>query len=186
MHRNIFNMVILLFIFLNDDLFQMAAAPQQFDWQVSRKEVRERGQYLLENSLWTDCRFIVGIEPNQIVIEGHKLFLAMASPVFEAMFYGGMAEKDPITILDVQPEAFKALLEYIYTDKINLTSFDQACELCYGAKKYMLPHLVEKCTKYLWSDLTPKNACRAYEFAKLFEEPSLMEKCLQVNSKIFA
>jgi hypothetical protein len=42
----------------------------------------------------------------------HKLFLAMSSPVFEAMFFGGMAEKgDPIPILDVQPEAFKALLE---------------------------------------------------------------------------
>ncbi|KAK9743575.1 BTB And C-terminal Kelch [Popillia japonica] len=104
----------------------------------------------------------------------------MASPVFEAMFYGGMAEKDPIAILDVQPDAFKALLEYIYTDKINLTSFDQACELCYGAKKYMLPHLVEECTKYLWSDLYPKNACRAYEFAKLFEEPILMDKCLHI------
>ena len=70
---------------------------------------------------------------------------------------------------------------YIYTDKINLTSFDQACELCYGAKKYMLPHLVEECTKYLWSDLYPKNACRAYEFAKLFEEPILMEKCMLVS-----
>jgi hypothetical protein len=44
---------------------------------------------------------------------GHKLFLAMSSPVFEAMFFGGMAEKnDPIPILDVQPDAFKALLEY--------------------------------------------------------------------------
>ncbi|CAG2063163.1 unnamed protein product, partial [Timema podura] len=105
----------------------------------------------------------------------------MSSPVFEAMFYGGMAEKnDPISILDVQPDAFKALLEYIYTDSINLQSFDQACELCYVAKKYMLPHLVKECTDYLWRDLFPKNACRAYEFAKLFEEPSLMEKCLQV------
>lgn len=45
----------------------------------------------------------------------------------------------------------------------------------------MLPHLVEECTKYLWSDLYPKNACRAYEFAKLFEEPILMDKCLFVS-----
>lgn len=46
----------------------------------------------------------------------------------------------------------------------------------------MLPHLVEECTKYLWSDLYPRNACRAYEFAKLFEEPVLMDKCLHVSS----
>lgn len=158
----------------------MSGPPPPCDWQTTRKLVKERSQYLLETEMWSDCRFIVGAEPNQRIFEGHKLFLAMSSPVFEAMFFGGMAEKDPIAILDVQPEAFKALLEYIYTDKINLTSFDQACELCYGAKKYMLPHLVEECTKYLWSDLYPKNACRAYEFAKLFEEPMLMDKCIRI------
>ncbi|XP_045470883.1 BTB/POZ domain-containing protein 6-B-like [Harmonia axyridis] len=154
--------------------------PPACDWQTTKRQIKERGQHLLDTGMWSDCRFIVGTEPNQQVLEGHKLFLAMSSPVFEAMFYGGMAEKDPIAILDVQPDAFRALLEYIYTDTINLTSFDQACELCYGAKKYMLPHLVEECTKYLWSDLYPKNACRAHEFAKLFEEPILMEKCLNI------
>ena len=45
----------------------------------------------------------------------------------------------------------------------------------------MLPALVEECTKYLWMDLYPRNACRAYEFAKLFDEQVLMEKGLQVK-----
>lgn len=134
--------------------------------------------YFLNRS---DCKFIVGQEPHQQILEGHKIFLAMSSPVFEAMFYGTMAEKnDPIPIRDVQPEAFKALMEYIYTDRVDLGSFELACELCYCAKKYMLPFLVEECTKFLWSDLSLKKACRAYEFAKLFEEPVLMEKCLQI------
>ncbi|XP_070163943.1 BTB/POZ domain-containing protein 2 isoform X2 [Polyergus mexicanus] len=151
------------------------------DWQTSKQKLSERGQYLLETGQWSDCNFIVGQEPQQQTLKGHKLFLAMSSPVFEAMFFGGMAEKnDPIPIKDVQPEAFKALLEYIYTDKVELGSFELACELCYCAKKYMLPCLVEECTKYLWSDLSPKKACRAYEFAQLFEEPVLMDKCLQI------
>lgn len=73
------------------------------------------------------------------MLAGHKLILAMASPVFEAMFFGGLPEKnDPIEILDVQPDAFKALLEYIYTDKININTVDKAFELCYAAKKYMV------------------------------------------------
>ncbi|XP_012266669.2 uncharacterized protein LOC105692200 [Athalia rosae] len=151
------------------------------DWQVTKQKVAQRGKHILETGQWSDCKFIVGQEPHQQILEGHKLFLAMSSPVFEAMFFGGMAEKnDPIPIRDVQPEAFKALLEYIYTDNIDLGSFELACELCYCAKKYMLPFLVEECTKFLWSDLSPKKACRAYEFAKLFEEPVLMEKCLQI------
>ncbi|XP_075991879.1 uncharacterized protein LOC142987180 isoform X2 [Anticarsia gemmatalis] len=159
----------------------MAGAPT--DWQLGCVEVKQRGAYLLQSGQWSDCTFLVGAEPHQVVIPGHKLVLAMASPVFEAMFYGGMAERnDPIPILDVQPEAFKALLEYIYTDNINISSFDKACELCYGAKKYMLPHLVKECTRFLWSDLYPRNACRAYEFARLFEENVLMDKCIQIIS----
>ncbi|XP_077300987.1 BTB/POZ domain-containing protein 6 [Arctopsyche grandis] len=151
------------------------------DWQISCKKITERGKRLLKLGQWIDCTFLVGNEPNQIVIKGHKLILAMASPVFEAMFFGGMPEiNDPILILDVQPEAFKALLEYVYSDEVHINSFDKACELCYAAKKYMLPHLVQECTNYMWSDLNPKNACRAYEFAKLFEEPILMERCLQI------
>lgn len=70
---------------------------------------------------------------------------------------------------------------YIYTDNISITSMDKACELCYVAKKYILPHVVEKCTMYLWTDLSAKNVCRAYEFANLFEEPNLSERCLQVR-----
>ncbi|XP_072936766.1 uncharacterized protein [Epargyreus clarus] len=159
----------------------MAAAPS--DWQLECTELKQRGAHLLQSGQWSDCTFLVGTEPHQMIIAGHKLILAMASPVFEAMFYGGMAERnDPIPILDVQIDAFKALLEYIYTGNINISSFDKACELCYGAKKYMLPHLVKECTRYLWSDLYPRNACRAYEFARLFEENVLMDKCIQIIS----
>ena len=42
------------------------------------------------------------------------MFLAMSSPVFEAMFYGGLADRggeNGIKILDVQPEAFAVMLE---------------------------------------------------------------------------
>lgn len=70
---------------------------------------------------------------------------------------------------------------YIYTDTIEISSMDKACELCYVAKKYMLPVVVQRCTEFLWSDLNAKNVCRAFEFAKLFEEPDLAERCLQVS-----
>ena len=46
------------------------------------------------------------------VFNAHKMFLGMASPVFDAMFYGGFTTTDgAIKILDVQPEAFKVMLE---------------------------------------------------------------------------
>ncbi|EDX02985.1 uncharacterized protein LOC6526060 [Drosophila yakuba] len=151
------------------------------DWQNSLTELKDRGQYLLHSEKWADCHFLVGSAPAQRLIAGHKLLLAMASPVFERMFYGNLPDKtDPIVIPDVQPEAFEALLEYIYTDRITIGSFDKACELCYVAKKYMLPHVVTRCTHFLWADLSPKNACRAYEFAKLFDEPRLMQSSMDL------
>lgn len=88
----------------------MGSAPS--DWQLGCMEMKQRGAQLLQSGQWSDCTFLVGTEPHQVVVNGHKLILAMASPVFEAMFYGGMAERnDPIPILDVQPDAFRALLE---------------------------------------------------------------------------
>lgn len=82
------------------------------DWQTSCQEIRHRGEYLLKTGKWADCRFLVGSETNQQLLSGHKLILAMASPVFDAMFNGTLPEKnDPIEILDVQPEAFIALME---------------------------------------------------------------------------
>lgn len=82
------------------------------DWQTTCLQINQRGAYLLKTGKWADCHFLVGTDSNQQLIAGHKLLLAMASPVFDAMFNGTLAEKnDPILILDVQPEAFLALLE---------------------------------------------------------------------------
>ena len=44
------------------------------------------------------------------VFQAHRLILTMASPVFEAMLFGGMAEKAPIKVLDVSPDAFRSLM----------------------------------------------------------------------------
>ena len=62
---------------------------------------------------------------------------------------------------------------YIYTERMDLRSFDQALELYYAAKKYMLPKLVARCSQYMWSDLGPENVCRAFEFANLYEDETL-------------
>lgn len=67
---------------------------------------------------------------------------------------------------------------YVYTEHVELKSFDQACYLCYAAKKYMIPNLVEKCSQFMWKDLTPQNVCRALEFANLYEDARLKVETL--------
>lgn len=45
------------------------------------------------------------------VLHANKIILALCSPVFEAMFFGDLAEKrNPIPIVDVHPLIFEAFL----------------------------------------------------------------------------
>lgn len=83
------------------------------DWQFSKSSVSERAGYLLDTGMWSDCQFTVGLPPNVKLFKCHKMILAMASPVFEAMFFGGLGgdSDEPIKILDVQPDAFYVLLQ---------------------------------------------------------------------------
>lgn len=146
-----------------------------------RSKISQRGNFLRKTGQWADCYFLVGKEEGQAQFQCHKLLLSLASPVFEAMFYGSMAEAtNPIKVPDVQPDAFKVLLDYIYTDEVNMTNCQKVCELWYTAKKYMLPVLVSICVSYLSSNAKPENVCIIYEYADLFEEPTLVKKCLNI------
>lgn len=40
--------------------------PEQ-DWQLKQKSVSDRCGYLLKSEQWSDCCFIVGMDPNQKV-----------------------------------------------------------------------------------------------------------------------
>lgn len=97
------------------DLFEIypKMAEEGSPWQLWFEKLEQRCGYLLTSGQWTDCTFVVGSESNQVEIQAHKLVLAMTSPVFEAMFFGGLSDLNNLTIPipDVQPEAFRALLQ---------------------------------------------------------------------------
>lgn len=59
----------------------LGAMDTSIDWQTSCHELKDRGEHLLKSGKWADCHFLVGAEPNQIMLPGHKLIMAMASPV---------------------------------------------------------------------------------------------------------
>ncbi|RVE48468.1 hypothetical protein evm_006904 [Chilo suppressalis] len=150
-------------------------------WQQRYNKWKQRVGPQLRSGHLADCTFEVGSEPNIFKLSGHKLVLAAVSPVFESMFYGSIAEKSNyIRIPDIQPEAFKALLEYIYINDVIVNTFDMACELYYAAKKYMLPQLVKICSEYLISKVDKLNACKTYEFAIIFDDKVLIEECIQI------
>lgn len=151
------------------------------NWQHQLEKIADRAKNILQTGLWADCTFLVGIGDHRKEFKAHKLILSMSSAVFDKMLNGPLQENpNSIEVVDIQPEAFAALLKYIYTDEIQIQSFDQACELCYVANKYMMPILVQHCISYIWKDINYTNACRAYEFAKLFDQHGITEDCKKI------
>ncbi|CAL4133756.1 unnamed protein product, partial [Meganyctiphanes norvegica] len=77
----------------------------------------------------------------------HRLVLSMWSSVFEAMLFGPMAEGDTITLSEDHPQAFKWLLNYMYTGQTNLHSVELALQVYLIANKYLMEHLKTVCSE---------------------------------------
>lgn len=149
------------------------------DFEKCRETLKERASVLFSSGAMTDCNFIVG--EKEVSIPAHKIFMAIASPAFYAMFYGDIAEKnESILIKDLEPAAFKGMLEYIYTDKVTFESTAHACDVYLAAKKYILPFLVTQCEKFIADNVEAAEACELYEFAKFHDIESMEQACLNL------
>ncbi|KAI5639278.1 BTB/POZ domain-containing protein [Phthorimaea operculella] len=167
-------------------------APRKKEWRNSRRysKIYMRASYVLEMRKWTDCTFHFDTDEGAAAggstesLDAHKLILAMASPVFEAMFYGNVGDqKNPaVNITDIDRPTFAALLKYIYTDDTDIPHVEAAIRLFKAANKYMVVHLEDICFYYVYNNVSPDNVCQVYEFACLFGEKSLEEKCLELFS----
>ena len=98
------------------------------DWQTTRPTIRERAKFMLNNDRLSDVKFVVRKidgeteSESKRVIPAHKFILAIGSPVFEAMFYGELAEtKDIIELPDCDYESLLELFRYMYSDEVNLS-----------------------------------------------------------------
>ena len=120
------------------------------DWQTTKGTVRERTAFLFNNSLMSDITFVL-TDPDgtQVRVPAHKLVLAISSPVFEAMFYGELAEKRrEIELPDTERPYLLEFLRFLYSDEPKLTT-DNAFGVLYLAQKYIVPSLKNKCWAFI-------------------------------------
>ena len=156
-------------------------------WQATaRSTIRERCQAIFNQELLSDVKFIVqdsqGVSKSK-TIPAHKYVLAISSPVFHAMFYGELAEtKDFVEISDCEFESLLELLRFIYSDEANLSP-DNAMQLLYLAKKYMLPSLADKCSAYLQENLDASNVFYVLPDAQKYEQKDLVDHCWNMIKK---
>ena len=157
------------------------------NWQTTRSTIRERSKFMFNSDLFSDVKFVVKKADDESeskrVIPAHKLLLSISSPVFEAMFYGELAETtDSIELPDCEYDSLLELFRYMYSDEVKLSG-SNVMGVLYLAKKYMVPSLADKCNKYLQDNLDPSNVFSILPSAEKFEDKNLVDQCWKLISK---
>ncbi|CAK1603061.1 unnamed protein product [Parnassius mnemosyne] len=144
--------------------------------ELRNNSLYDRVNKLLVSYEWSDCTFSVCEKK----FKAHKLILGISSPVFEAMFYGPLSTNSDIVITDIEPNIFQQLLNYIYTDKVDITSIEEAFELLYVSRKYLLEHLSEVCIEYVQSNVSIDNVITILNYPDYMQDKQLLSSSLQL------
>ncbi|VDK47921.1 unnamed protein product [Anisakis simplex] len=162
-------------------------------WQASKSTLKERFSFMYCNELLADVYFTVGRDEQCQRIPAHKFVLATGSAVFDAMFNGGLADNrtdlskgamfvSEIELPDVEPNAFLALLKFLYSDELSIEP-ESVMTTLYTAKKYAIPAMEKACVDFLKRNLSADNAFMLLTQARLFDEPQLASLCLEIIDK---
>ncbi|XP_047093905.1 BTB/POZ and MATH domain-containing protein 2-like [Lolium rigidum] len=155
-----------------------------FDISVPPSDLAEYFKELLEKEEEADVVFKVKDE----VFPAHKIVIAARSPVFKAELFGPMSDmtRRNITIEDMQPAVFKALLYFIYTDSLpsmeNLEGDDgkeMGKHLLVAADRYAMERMKVMCESNLCKSLDVENVTGALALADRHHCSELKNACLE-------
>ena len=162
----------------------MASDKSDVDWQSRKNTVSERNCHMFNNSEMSDISLTC--EGSHKIFYAHKYVLGTSSAVFKAMFYGDLAEKNPVLHLsDTDEKSLEEFLKFLYTDKCNLTT-DNVVSVMYLSKKYIVPSLTLKCVNVLKRNIKAENVTSTLEQATHFDERKLEMSCwtfIESNTK---
>jgi len=129
-------------------------------------------ELLWKDKLFADITFVIQNEE----ILAHRNIL-IKSRYFLTMFQSGMMEanSDKINVPDISPTNFKAILEFIYCDKITLTE-TLALDLIILADMYSLAKLKADCETYLSTHLTTENFLNVLKAAETGDSQKVKDK----------
>ena len=143
---------------------------------------------LLQTAEGADVAFKVQEE----TFRAHRVVLAARSPVFEAELYGPLREKSDgeavIPVEDVHPDAFRALLHFIYTD--SLPGDGEGCDaatlqhLLVAADRYGVDRLKHICEGKLRASADEKTVASMLAIAERHNCPRLRDACLAIQVSI--
>ena len=120
--------------------------------------------HLFNTGRMSDVTFVLGTEN----FKAHKNILSARSQVFADMFENNekVSSINPLKIEDCEPEAFRAMLSFLYTDEMEETE-EMAKELLPLAIKYQIRLLQNKCQEIVLKDISTENCAEMLLFAEM-------------------
>ncbi|KAF2310202.1 hypothetical protein GH714_007194 [Hevea brasiliensis] len=122
------------------------------------------------------------IEGHGLVAQPHRVILSLWSIPFAKMFTNGMSESSSskVSLSDVSPEAFKIMLDFIYSGEINLEDSmdfgDLLLQLLLLADKFGVTLLYQECFKTLLECLSEDSVCPILLTVSSFPSCKLIEE----------
>ena len=166
----------------------MASVQIQYESWDRRRTHTEYCKYSQKNQ--HSCNFVSfhveyvhpenpGVVSESATFPASRTILSFHSPVFYRMFYGGFPQETTVKISDVEPSAFKQLLNFIYTGKATVTP-DNVLAVIYAAKKYMLTGLVNLCMQHLYSFLDADTVLQLLDQSLLLDEAEFRHRMFEI------
>jgi N-acetylneuraminic acid mutarotase len=143
-------------------------------YEVPESTMSSDMKLLINNDTFSDITFVVeGFE-----IRAHKIMLIRSS-YFRAMLTGSMIEagQPVIYIEEVSYDIFLKVLEYLYTDKVEV-QFEDAMDLFAAADLFDVPRLKAICEKTMLEKICIENAASVFHAADAHSAAVLREKSL--------
>ncbi|CAO4380288.1 unnamed protein product [Caenorhabditis nigoni] len=117
----------------------------------------------------------------------HRLILAARSSFFRAMMYNGFKEshEQRVSLHETNSVAFRAVLQYMYTSKIDFAGveLDVLLEYLSLAHRYELRQLMTAISEYFKEILKNENLCSILNAAYFFQFSDLIDYCMQYSDK---
>ncbi|XP_023319476.1 uncharacterized protein LOC111694717 isoform X2 [Eurytemora carolleeae] len=123
------------------------------DWRDNSCCMRSLIQKLYEKSEGNNFQDVTFKLPDGSEVGAHKLVLGLASPFFEAQFFGLLAtEQSPMVVKNIESFAFRKVLEFIYkSGDVEWTggSILEYWSILEAAHMYLVPGLISLCNTKL-------------------------------------
>ncbi|KAJ4903287.1 BTB/POZ domain-containing protein [Raphanus sativus] len=129
---------------------------------------------------YSDVKICLG--EHGLTFQSHKVILSLWSVAFAKMFTNGMSESHSSTIYltDVSPEAFKAMLNFMYSGELNMEDTvnfgTDLIHLLFLADRFGVVPLHQECCKMLLESLSEDSVCSVLQVVSSISSCKLIEE----------